>query len=104
MVITGGVREIFTINQIRSNFIDKTEQMFYNPNQRIKKRGAGTMATENQVEWMKEEKEVSGKRENIQKLAVYIGNKKSPKSITCALHRLASEICVQEINQSHAKL
>ena len=63
------------------------------------------MATEKKIECMKvDENEVSGKRENIQKLAEYIGNKRRPKLITCALHRLISEICVQEINQSHTKL
>ena len=72
MVIAGSVIKIFTIDQIWFNFIDTIERMFYNLNHRIKKRGAGTMATENQIECMKvDEEEVAGDRDYIELLNLF---------------------------------
>lgn len=63
------------------------------------------MATEKKIECtILNDEEVAIRRKNIQRLAAYIGNKRNPELITHALRRLASEICVQEINKPHTKL
>lgn len=43
------------------------------------------------------------KRENIKKLATYIGTKKNSEQITASLCELLSKIPVKEINQAHHK-
>lgn len=78
--------------------------MFYNGRTGLIRKGEDIVVTENRNGKAKEvdvEQEViteREKRENIKKLAIYIGKKKNSEQITASLCELLSKIRVEEIH------